>query len=215
MVTVLEDEGKLDEAEKMINPLLEKNPDDSRGHYHSGNILAKRGRLEEAASELRSALRGRLTPEENRDARRMHKAVVYRLLDDTKKSNDVERAVGYMKSALYTQPDNPDFHSVFGAMMLERGMMDKAETAFREAIKIDPRHPTAHIGLGHTLQRTGRVQDGVVELKAAVAGLKVEFEREINPTAKKSICELLAQVSKESGDLQSAQHFAGLAYTMK
>jgi tetratricopeptide (TPR) repeat protein len=58
--------------------------------------------------------------------------------------------------------------NIGNGLMEERGQVPEAITYFQEAIRVDPRHPSAHACLGKALRRLGRNQEAVPHLALAV-----------------------------------------------
>ena len=58
---------------------------------------------------------------------------------------------------------------VRGAQAMRSGDTATAEAAFREAVRLGPRFPDAHLDLGLVLGREGRMEESIAELRRAVA----------------------------------------------
>src|SRR5436305_960522 len=67
--------------------------------------------------------------------------------------------------------DNPDFVARFneGAALSERGDMEGAIGAFREAAALEPDHPGAHFNLGLALHARGDLDGAAAAYRAAIA----------------------------------------------
>jgi tetratricopeptide (TPR) repeat protein len=82
-----------------------------------------------------------------------------------------------------------------GTLLLRRERLDEAEAHLRDAIRIDPRFPTAHLRLGQVLEKKERFEEAVAELKQAA---------ELDPTYPEPHY-ALARIYKRRQDLKSAQ----------
>ena len=99
----------------------------------------------------------------------------------------------YQKAAART-PKNEDLHFRMGVCQAALGLQDQAEREYREAIRLFPDFIEAHNNLGSLLVRQGHLEEGLVHLRAAVAG------NSQNPKARNNLGMALAK----QGNLVSA-----------
>ena len=66
------------------------------------------------------------------------------------------------------RPDNPRGRYNLGTRLNSAGRYEDAIVQFREALRIDPRHASAHCNLGVALKRSGKVDQAVAEYHKAI-----------------------------------------------
>ena len=104
-----------------------------------GLILLHRRRPKEALPYLERSLE--LDPTNALTHQRMSIALS-KLLGKNK------RAEEHLRKALELQPDNPAIKNTLGWRLLGRGHREEAETAFYEALRVDPTQAASKLGLG-------------------------------------------------------------------
>ncbi|MAB90312.1 MAG: hypothetical protein CMJ90_12740 [Planctomycetes bacterium] len=83
-------------------------------------------------------------------------------------SGDEARAREHLQRAIDLAPKSPDPHITYGVALTDRGRFDDAEAAFRSALAKDSEAHAARVRLGSLLCATGRLDEGVRLLTAAV-----------------------------------------------
>jgi len=177
---------------------LAKNPRAWAAHDNLGEALFHMGKLDEAVSHHREALRlepdapephnnlGRALAElgEYEEAE-AHYAQAIRLEPGMAephnnlalalaKQGNYESAERHYADALRLDPDYPDAHNNLGLLLAARRRDDQAEAQYRRAIVLKPSYVEAHSNLGNLLVRRGQLQEAVAHLASAV---RLEPER--------------------------------------
>ncbi len=109
---------------------------------------------------------------DDRQARAHH---LNNLAAEFMRQGDLASAYGHLYTALQTSLDLSFLWSNLGALLSRRDLTSHAESAYREAMRLDPEQLTAVSNLQRLYQRTGRDQD------AAALEAQVVRYRERNP----------------------------------
>ena len=75
-------------------------------------------------------------------------------------------AVEDLKKVLALDPQDPDSHYLLGSFYQQLQQYDSAIPEFQAALNLNPLHASAEFGLARSLQRSGRVEEARVHLKA-------------------------------------------------
>ena len=86
-----------------------------------------------------------------------------------------------------------------GLVFAEKGQLDQAEEAFREAIRHDIRYAAAHNNLGLVLLTQGKIYDAAIEFRMATR---------LNPDAREPVANL-SQMYERMGSERSARKELG------
>jgi len=184
-------EEKMDQAEKKIKDVLNKDPSVLEARYILGNIYSKQKKYDEAIEEFKKALE--VDPEyyesifgialAYKKSGKDDEAIVgfKRLIDidpkDTKpllhlgniyeEQGELDEAMRYLKSAVTIDPDAPVFHNNLGAVYLKKKMYDMAEKEIKAALSIERSIPllNAHFNLALLHEARGDFELAVVEYK--------------------------------------------------
>ena len=184
-------EEKMDQAEKKIKDVLNKDPSVLEARYILGNIYSKQKKYDEAIEEYKKALE--VDPEyydsifgialAYKKSGKDDEAIVgfKRLIDidpkDTKpllhlgdiyeEQGELDEAMRYLKSAVTIDPEAPVFHNNLGAVYLKKKMYDMAEKEIKAALSIERSIPllNAHFNLALLHETRGDFDLAVVEYK--------------------------------------------------
>ncbi len=184
-------EEKMDQAEKKIKDVLNKDPSVLEARYILGNIYSKQKKYDEAIEEYKKALE--VDPEyyesifgialAYKKSGKYDEAIVgfKRLIDidpkDTKPllhlgdiyevQGELDEAMRYLKSAVTIDPEAPVFHNNLGAVYLKREMLDEAENEINTALSIERSIPllNAHFNMALLHEERGDFDLAVVEYK--------------------------------------------------
>ncbi len=150
-------------------------------HNNYGNALREKGRMDEAATQFKEALRINpeyLTARDNISQvflalGRIEEAIagfteVLRLKPDypnavnnlgvaLQKQGKINEAVEKWKKALELKPDHPDAHYNMGLVLAEQGKYDEAIKHFNEALQAKPDWPGPHNDLGLAYAQLGKL----------------------------------------------------------
>ncbi|TEU06036.1 MAG: tetratricopeptide repeat protein, partial [Candidatus Aminicenantes bacterium] len=184
-------EEKMDQAEKKIKNVLNKDPSVLEARYILGNIYSKQKKYDEAIEEYKKALE--VDPEyyesifgialAYKKSGKYDEAIVgfRRLIDidpkDTKpllhlgniyeEQGELDEAMRYLKSAVTIDPEAPVFHNNLGAVYLKKKMYDMAEKEIKAALSIERSIPllNAHFNMALLHETRGDFNLAVVEYK--------------------------------------------------
>ncbi len=164
-------------------------PADANAHHNWGITLAEQGKLDEAITEFRAAIR--LQPElvgahiglanalkendeaenaiaEFREAIRLqpdNADAHYGLADTLGRQGQREEAIAEYRSAIRLRPDDFAIRHSLGLALLGQGMADEAIAEYREAIRLQPDFPPAYSCLTAALRRKGEFTKALSELR--------------------------------------------------
>lgn len=184
-------QGRVDDAIRHYNEALRIKPDDGDTHYNLANVLARQAKCPEAVAHYREAVKNapdsimarnnmaicliqtgdrqaaieqfqeilRLKPEFEPARRNLAMLLAQETMKKTAGAGRVsERAEG---GSLKEQMR-------LGQEAVKRGDLDTAILHFREALRIDPDNPGAHVGLGLALAYKGELDEAIRHFRAAL-----------------------------------------------
>lgn len=138
--------------------VVDKRPENARGHNNLGLYLLEVGRLEEAFHHLNEALR--LNPN-FADA---HNNLGMALAN----TGRMDEAVPFFYTALRIRPNLRTANYNLGQAFASKGKFEQALIHYREEIRINPYYPEAHLQLGFALESLGRLAEAAAEYRAAL-----------------------------------------------
>lgn len=155
----LENDGRLDEAARLYEAVLEEAPAHHDALLRLGLLRGQAERMNDAVDLFRRAVEAEPTS-------------VTALMSLGAALADLNRheegCVCYRK-VLSINPDHAVAHWALGAMLAKRGGHEEAMTHFKRAITIRPDFATAHRALADTLQDLGFLDDAVTHYETAAA----------------------------------------------
>ena len=123
-----------------------------------GDIVMKKGRLDEAIVHLRKALEiYPNSPEANNN-------LGYALGNQGKWAE----SISYYRTAIQTRPNYPKAHNNLAISLSETGKKEEALAEFHKALKQDEAYADAHCNLGVFLLQLGRREEAIAELLEAL-----------------------------------------------
>ncbi len=137
---------------------VEKAPGKARPHNNLAIALLAAGRSDEAAAELKTALK--LDPGNVEALRNLGAAY--------EKAGGVEQAISQYRVALQGNPDNKYAHYNLAVAYSKQGKTDEARAELQLALKIDPEYPDAHNNLGVLYANQGLMKEAIEEFSRAV-----------------------------------------------
>jgi len=184
-------EEKMDEAERKIKDVLEKDPSVLEARYILGNIFSKQDKFDEAIEEYRKALEvdpdyyeaifgmaltykkagmteeaivgfKRMVEIDSRDSKSfLHLGDIYL------ERGQLEEAMKYLKSGIAVNPEAPVFHNNLGAVYLKMNMFAEAEQEIEKALSIERSIPllNAHFNKALLHEARGEMDLAVLEYK--------------------------------------------------
>jgi len=158
-VAVLLDHGDLpEEAERQLREVTRALPARPDFSYLLAECRLKQGRLEEAVTLYRDALR--LKPHHAE----LHNACGLAL----QKLGRHKEAASHYESAVRIRPDFAKAHSNWGLALAKQGRYEEAVARYQEALRIRPQFVMAHVNWGNALQAMGRYDEAVAHYKEAL-----------------------------------------------
>ncbi len=188
---ILQNAGKLQEADISYRKAIQLKPDFAEGHSNLGNLLKDLGNLNEAEISYRKAIQfkpaflnanlnlatvlkdlGNLKEAEvsnnkiiqiKPDFAEAHSnlGIIYRDLGKLKES-EVS-----LRKAIELKPNFSKAHLNLGLLLGDLGKSKQAESSTRKAIELEPNLAVAHYNLGNILRNLGQLKEAVLsQLKA-------------------------------------------------
>jgi Flp pilus assembly protein TadD len=135
--------------------VVRKSPGKVRPHDNLGVALRRRGDLEGAIAEYRTALR--LNPN--------HVSTHDNLGVALYTTGDLEGAIAEFRTALRLNPNHVSAHDNLGAALYTKGDLEGAITAYRELLRLVPHDATVRYHLGIALMDQGDVSAAAQEFR--------------------------------------------------
>ena len=186
---------------------LAKNPNCWLAYNNLGNLLVKKGQMNEAIGEYQIALAidpnlseahndfgNALFHKGELDAAKieLQKALEinpedanahYNLGNVFLQKGQLNEAMSQYQKALEIKPNFPDVHNDLGFALAQKGQLDEAIAEFQKALEIDPKIAQAHNNLGNALLQQGRVNDAIAQFQEAL-NLEPDYATAQNNLAK-------------------------------
>ena len=170
--TVLQNIGKVEEAEISTRKAIELNPNFTNAHFNLGIILKNIGKVEEAEVSTRKAI------ELNPNFAEAHSNLGL-ILNDLGKLKEAEVST---RKAIELNPNFAIAHYNLGLILKDLGDLQKAEISERKAIELNPNHAKAHSILSNILKDLGKRKEAIIHSKKAVE-LKPEDDKLVKSLA--------------------------------
>jgi tetratricopeptide (TPR) repeat protein len=147
--------GYWKDGESLCRHAILVTKDNYNAHYGLGSALDRQGRVDEAISEYREALR------EKDDYAEAHN----NLGVDLAQQGRLSEGMNQFLAALKIKPGYADPHNNIGTTLEKQGRFDEALEQFQEALRLHPDFPDAHYNLGVALGRKGRSAEAAREFQ--------------------------------------------------
>jgi len=158
LIDLLHQAGSFDEAERVIESGLARNPDDPLLRVAWARTLNEQGKTEAARRELESVLS---LPSPPPSAFWISGLVHYRA---GQKPEALEACLRFLELV----PDPPVlFFKQLGTLYAMSGQFAEAETYFKRAVVKDPKDPRLHMNLASTLEQLGKAEEAEAEREMA------------------------------------------------
>lgn len=145
-------------SETLWQTTVRLNPDSWLAHMGQGDILFRKGQMDEGIFEFQKAVA--IQP----DFVQPHTALGFALLQKGR----ADEAIVEFHSALKIQPDNYLAHYDLGIALVQKGKTDEAILEFQKTAAIRPDFAEAQNNLGRCLLLQGRVDEAVAALRKAL-----------------------------------------------
>jgi len=126
----LESAGKLDEAIKLYQKVVQINPNLFEGHYNLAVVLLKQGKTDEALKEFIKA--SEINPSSPDTYNNIGNIYII--------NKNYEKAINCYEKAISHNPNNPFFYNNLGVLHMMLGSKEQAIKNFRKAIELDPKY---------------------------------------------------------------------------
>ena len=156
--TLLQAEGRLDEAEACYARALALDPHLPEVHLNRGLVLQTQGRLEEAIAAYRRAI------ELNLELPEAHS----NLGNALQTQGRLDDAVAHYQTALALRPEFAEAAYNLGNALLAQNRLEEAAQAYRRAIALRPSLAEAHANLGNVLMAQEKTVEAVAYYEAAL-----------------------------------------------
>ena len=120
-------------------------------HNNLGSLLAKQGKIEEAAAHYNEALR--IKPNYAEAHNNLGSLLA--------KQGKIEEAAAHYTQALRIKPDYADAHCNLGNVLAKQGKVEEAVAHYTQALRIKPNFAEAHYNLGILLAQQGRQKEAM------------------------------------------------------
>jgi tetratricopeptide (TPR) repeat protein len=145
--------------EALARHIAARNPVDFAAHYNLAAMLQARGRLQEAVTQYRLALRAR--PEDPVANNALGGALLA--------TGHVDEAVQHLTLALKGRPDYFDAHYNLGLALASRGDFAGAIEHLQAAVQLHPQDADAEANLGSAFAEAGRIPEAKLHFLRALA----------------------------------------------
>ena len=155
---ILQDLGKLKEAESSIRKAIEIKPDYANAHCNLGNVLKDLGKLKEAELSTRKAI------SINPNFANAH----YNLGIILRDFGDLKEAELSTRKAISINPNFVNAHYTLGLILRDHGDLSGAELSTRKAISLNPDFDNAHYNLGTILRDLGDLNGAELSYRKSI-----------------------------------------------
>ncbi|HEV3392690.1 MAG TPA: tetratricopeptide repeat protein [Chthoniobacterales bacterium] len=188
----LQQNGRLDEAEKEYNTALRFDPNYVKVYINLGQLFVSKEKFDDAKTNYERAIQ--LEPGTGEihsgyayvlerlgqpdEARAQYQQAIrfspkfarlfyaYGVFLD--KRGEVDAAIAQYQRALDVDPNLADAHSEIATALLLKGDSQKAEFHYLEAARLDPKRADVHSNLGSLLLREGRTSQAIIQYEEAL-----------------------------------------------
>jgi tetratricopeptide (TPR) repeat protein len=156
-------------SEELLDPTLE-NP--SAVHNNLANTLMKLGSIMDAIKHYRQALE---ITEEKDPAILMNMGVAFKHL------HRYDDAVKYFRKSLQIRPTADEHYNLANTLLkLPDADMNEAIQHYKECLKLDGDHSSAHMNLGTALKQSGHIDGAIIEFRCALKLIVSDFKTHYN-----------------------------------
>ncbi len=187
---VLEEQGKLDEAEQSYKDALADRDFEDRPEVllNLANVATKRGELEEAVSYYREAIA--LRPSFSRALVNLG-GILHNL-------GSLEEALVHLEHAVRANPEYALARNNLGSALIDAGRLEEAAVQLRAAIALDPEFAEPHYNLANALAKAQRWTEAEAEYQRAI---------EIRPEYVEAHFNLAGVLAVQGRSAEAAEHY--------
>ncbi|CAK0740784.1 putative Tetratricopeptide repeat protein [Gammaproteobacteria bacterium] len=151
LATVLQSEGKSNDAIAHYQRALAIQPDRPHVHLVLGTIFQNQGNLDEAAASYRRAS----TFKPDYIEAYVNLGTIFRI------QRKLDDAMMQFKKALSFNSEHPDAFFGLGAVLQEKGELDEALGYYQQVLTVKPEHPEVLFSVGTVLHGQGKLDEAV------------------------------------------------------
>jgi len=160
LAAVLQDKGRLEEANKVIHRAIEINPSSALAYNNLASLLSQQGKSDEALNYFRKALE--LKPET-----RLLAEIQFNVGNLFTEQGKREEAIASYRQTLIWNPQHFQAKVNLGALLYLSGNLDEAITLFQQALRQKP-DAGAYYLLGLAMTDRGKVHESVQYFRLAL-----------------------------------------------
>lgn len=168
--SLLQEEGKLEEAKQLYRQALSFRPEDPEAHFLLGTALEKEGKSAEAVNEFNQALWFKPLQE------RTHVFLGVILA----KQKQYAEAAAHYQTALSLNPESATAHNNLARLLHSQGRPQEAMEHYAAALRLNPRLASAHNNLGILQLQQRQPTEGLAHLRTAVQLKPGDPESQLN-----------------------------------
>ncbi|MBN2718272.1 MAG: tetratricopeptide repeat protein, partial [Deltaproteobacteria bacterium] len=185
-------QDKTSEAQNIIDPVMQQNPNNAMAHYLSGVIAQGVAQYDTALSSYQRAIELNrefieayvamatvyMATERNVDAMKvLDKAsaeipgsalIKLTLADSHAENEDYSSAIINLNEALALEPENPIVHFKMAQMYRQMKELEDAQNALDEVARIDPTFPGLSVEQGYLMELSGKIDDALKRYEDAL-----------------------------------------------
>jgi Flp pilus assembly protein TadD len=156
-------DGRSDDAQMLLAPLLERNPKDGPANLEMARVMEKEGKIEDAKSYYHSAIYGTWPPAESN--RRL--AARFELIDLLSRTNAKQELLAELLPIQDDSTNDPDHRKLIAHLFVQAGSPARAVAIFRDFLRKNPGDVDAYVGLADAALSLGDLATGRTDLLAA------------------------------------------------
>jgi superkiller protein 3 len=145
-------------SESLWTHTLACTSDNFIGQDNLGNLLLKKGRVDEAITHYQKALQ--INPAYATAHNNLGNLLI--------QLGRLDEAIAQLQKALQIKPNYAEAHNNLGNALLQNGQVDEAIVHYQKALQIKPDFAEAHYNLGMVLLQKGKVDEAMVHLQKAL-----------------------------------------------
>ncbi len=143
--------GRLTNAEKLYNKLLEEQPEHIDALFLLGTLYLQQGNYDTACIFFKKTLT--LVPN--------HAMALCNLGTALQRSGNLDEAITSYRKTISLKPDDADAHYNLGNALKEQGKLKEAIICYKEAIELNPINADLYCNLGNTFKEHGNFAEAI------------------------------------------------------
>lgn len=156
---IMQELGKLDEAEKYYRKALEIEPKYSEAIENLGKVLYVKNQVDTSIGKFKEAIA----------LNTKNSSAYYHLGEALIAKGEYSKAINYLQTALYLNPNSAPVHDMLGKAYQLQGNEAAAIIEFKKACLIKPEYSYPYLRLANIYQDRGDYELAVSELRSAIS----------------------------------------------